>query len=63
MWKWASIGLTLFLATTAQAQQLAVSSHTLSNGLKLLIHTDHHIPNVAMYLFSVLSKLEKSADL
>src|SRR5687768_16727660 len=37
--------------SSASAQQVAVSAHTLTNGLKVLVHEDHDIPNVAMYLF------------
>ena len=37
--------------SSAPAQQVAVSAHTLTNGMKVLIHEDHDIPNVAMYLF------------
>ncbi len=33
------------------AQPLEVSTHTLSNGMKILVHEDHDIPNVALYLF------------
>src|SRR5579883_589750 len=32
-------------------QQLDVSSHTLKNGMKVLVIERHDIPNVAMYLF------------
>lgn len=33
------------------AQIAPVSSHTLGNGLKVLVEEDHRIPSVAMYLF------------
>jgi Predicted Zn-dependent peptidases len=33
------------------AQTLDVKTHTLSNGLKIIIHEDHDIPNATMYLF------------
>jgi len=36
---------------SGRAQELAVSEHTLANGLKILIHEDHDVPNVAMYFF------------
>ena len=39
------------LGLPAAAQQVAVSAHTLDNGMKILIQEDHDIPNVAMYLF------------
>jgi zinc protease len=38
--------LALLLAAT-----LDVQTHTLTNGMKILVHEDHDIPNVAMYLF------------
>ena len=38
--------LALLLAAT-----LDVQTHTLANGMKILVHEDHDIPNVAMYLF------------
>ena len=34
-----------------QAQTLEVGSFELENGMKLLVHEDHDIPNVAMYFF------------
>ena len=39
------------LAIPSAGQQLEVGTHTLSNGLKILIHEDHDIPSVAMHLF------------
>ena len=42
--------LVLLLAAAA-AQPLEVRTHTLANGMKLLIHEQHDIPNVALYLF------------
>jgi zinc protease len=33
------------------AEVAAVQTHTLDNGLKILVQEDHSIPNVAMYLF------------
>ena len=38
-------------ASLLPAQQLKVSSDTLSNGMKILVHEDHDVPNVAMYFF------------
>jgi zinc protease len=38
-------------ALSGAAQQLPVSTYTLSNGMRLLVHEDHNIPNVALYLF------------
>lgn len=36
---------------TLGAQELKVTTHTLSNGMKILVHEDHDVPNVAMYFF------------
>jgi zinc protease len=33
------------------AQSLAVKSHTLENGMKVIVHEDHDLPNVALYFF------------
>ncbi|MBZ5606779.1 MAG: insulinase family protein [Acidobacteriia bacterium] len=41
----------LALAALALAQPSDVKTETLSNGMKILIQEDHHIPNVAMYFF------------
>jgi len=52
---------TLLLVSGSPAQQLPVSSHKLSNGMRILIHEDHDIPNVALYLFfQVGSRNERS---
>ncbi len=32
-------------------QSVGVKQHTLKNGMKILIHEDHDVPSVAMYLF------------
>src|SRR6202790_2084086 len=37
--------------TPAEAQQYPVETKTLKNGMKILVQTDHSIPNVAMYTF------------
>jgi zinc protease len=44
-------GLVLLFAGLAGGQQFAVQTHTLDNGMKLLIQEDHNIPNVALYFF------------
>jgi zinc protease len=44
-------GILLLYAALAVGQQLDVKTHTLDNGMKLLIHEDHNIPNVALYFF------------
>ena len=42
----------LFVATFAKAQQeFPVTTRTLKNGMKVLVQTDHSIPNVALYIF------------
>jgi len=38
-------------ACVASAQSLAVKSHTLENGMKVIVHEDHDLPNVALYFF------------
>src|SRR5437016_10977127 len=48
---------TLFAAATigaraqGEAQQFPVATKTLKNGMKVLVQTDHSIPNVALYIF------------
>ncbi|GAC1671889.1 MAG: pitrilysin family protein [Candidatus Acidiferrum sp.] len=37
--------------TPAQAQEFPVATRTLKNGMKVLVQTDHSIPNVALYIF------------
>jgi zinc protease len=44
-------GILLLYAALAGGQQLDVKTHTLDNGMKLLIHEDRNIPNVALYFF------------
>jgi len=36
---------------TLKAQSLEVKTHTLKNGMKILVQEDHSIPNVALYIF------------
>jgi zinc protease len=40
-----------FLALPATAQEYPVATRTLKNGMKVLVQTDHSIPNVALYIF------------
>lgn len=47
----AAILALLFVLPAAWGQQPEVKTHTLSNGMKLLIQEDHDIPNVALYFF------------
>ncbi len=41
----------MIFPTVAQAQQLQIKTHTLKNGMKIIVEEDHSIPNVALYLF------------
>ncbi|MGH9672769.1 MAG: M16 family metallopeptidase [Bryobacteraceae bacterium] len=43
--------LALCLAAAALAQPMKVTTHTLANGMKILVHEDQDVPNAAMYLF------------
>jgi zinc protease len=38
-------------AAQNEAQQFPVATKTLKNGMKVLVQTDHSIPNVALYIF------------
>ena len=40
-----------FLPLSATAQEYAVATRTLKNGMKVLVQSDHSIPNVALYVF------------
>src|SRR6266404_4954543 len=39
------------LTTPEQGQEFPVATKTLKNGMKVLVQTDHSIPNVALYIF------------
>src|ERR1700726_4840164 len=39
------------VGTPALAQEFPVSERTLKNGMKVLVQSDHSIPNVALYIF------------
>src|SRR5215213_7545678 len=43
--------LLLFPALVFAIDAGSVKTHTLANGMKLIVEEDHDIPNVAMYLF------------
>jgi zinc protease len=43
--------LCLGAAAGVSAQSIEVKSHTLKNGMKILVQEDHSIPNVAFYVF------------
>ncbi len=50
-----SLGLVLLLflsfASGARAQGMDVKTHTLKNGMKVLVQEDRSIPNIALYIF------------
>jgi zinc protease len=54
-WTWIAPAIlcgVLFAASAAKGQQdFPVNSRTLKNGMKVLVQTDHSIPNVALYIF------------
>jgi zinc protease len=41
----------VFVFVPARAQEFPVASRTLKNGMKVLVQSDHSIPNVALYIF------------
>ena len=41
----------MLAAPSASAQNFDVKTHTLKNGMKILVQEDHSIPNVALYIF------------
>ncbi len=41
----------VLMSTSAFAGAGGVQTHTLANGMKILVQEDHNIPNVAMYFF------------
>jgi len=43
--------LAAFVNVPVQAQSVDVKTHTLKNGMKILVQEDHTIPNVALYIF------------
>lgn len=46
-----SLALLTLCAASLAAQDVKVTTHTLSNGMKILIHEDHDVPNVSLYFF------------
>jgi len=40
-----------FFTRPAASQEFPVATHTLKNGMKVLVQTDHSIPNIALYIF------------
>jgi zinc protease len=47
----AALGGCLVGSIGAETIDFPVQTHTLKNGMKVLIHEDHSIPNVALYIF------------
>jgi len=45
------VSLSASLRAQNEAQQFPVAKKTLKNGMKVLVQTDHSIPNVALYIF------------
>lgn len=41
----------LLVVSWCSGQAIAVKQHVLENGMKVLVHEDHDVPNIAMYLF------------
>ena len=46
-----SLSLILFLSLPLAAQNIEVKTHQLKNGMKVMVHEDHSIPSVALYIF------------
>jgi len=46
-----AVALAALAPEAAWPQQLNIRKHTLANGMTVIIHEDHDIPNVAMYYF------------
>lgn len=45
------LALLTLLASDATAQQFQIKTHTLKNGMKIIVEEDRSIPNVALYIF------------
>lgn len=43
--------LMMFASAPLRAQEFPVAARTLKNGMKVLVQSDHSIPNVALYIF------------
>lgn len=44
-------GVCVFVPAHAQTQEFPVATRTLKNGMKVVVQSDHSIPNVALYIF------------
>src|SRR5499433_2437730 len=47
----AAIGLSAFAQVDCRAQTFDIKTHSLKNGMKILVQEDHSIPNATMYVF------------
>lgn len=45
------LALLAILSIATRAQSFDLKTHTLKNGMKILVQEDHSIPNAAMYIF------------
>ena len=48
---WLVLCLMGLAGSRARAQEFPVQTKTLKNGMKVLVQSDHSIPNVALYIF------------
>ncbi|MBO0860406.1 MAG: insulinase family protein, partial [Chloracidobacterium sp.] len=46
-----AVAAIIILSAVAPAQRLQIKTHTLRNGMKVIVEEDHSIPNVALYIF------------
>src|SRR5215467_5650973 len=46
-----ALGFVGVVKAQSEAKQFPVESKTLTNGMKVLVQSDHSIPNVALYIF------------
>ena len=46
-----ALGLAAVASAQNEAKQFPVATKTLKNGMKVLVQSDHSIPNVALYVF------------
>jgi len=47
-----ALGLAAVASAQNEATQFPVATRTLKNGMKVLVQSDHSIPNVALYIFT-----------
>ncbi len=46
-----ALAVLFLMPAAAEAQQFQIKTHTLKNGMKIIVEEDHSIPNVALYIF------------